>query len=127
MKVYVITKGEYSDYHICAVTLDEKNAETIRKFFSGDDEDERAEIESYETDIYTPIIEDKSFFRIWFEKNGEILVEKQEEIFTDSLNKFMKWGHTIFIDIFAYNDEQAKKIALDKYAEYKYRKVNNEL
>ena len=60
-------------------------------------------------------------------ENGEILVEKQEEIFTDSLNKFMKWGHTIFIDIFAYNDEQAKKIALDKYAEYKYRKVNNEL
>ena len=32
-KVYVITSGEYSDYHICAVTLDPKRAEKMKKFY----------------------------------------------------------------------------------------------
>lgn len=29
MKVYVITKGEYSDYMICDVTLDKEHAKKI--------------------------------------------------------------------------------------------------
>lgn len=29
-KAYVITKGTYSDYHICAVTLDKSRAEKLK-------------------------------------------------------------------------------------------------
>ena len=48
MKVYVITQGAYSDYHICAVTLDEKEAERLRKVY--DESYDRATVEEYETD-----------------------------------------------------------------------------
>lgn len=31
--IYVITKGEYSDYHICAATTNRERAEKLRKFY----------------------------------------------------------------------------------------------
>ena len=34
MKVYIITEGDYSDYHICAVTLEKKQAEQLKKYFA---------------------------------------------------------------------------------------------
>lgn len=48
MKVYVITQGIYSDYHICAVTLDAQEAERLRKVY--DESGDRARVEEYETD-----------------------------------------------------------------------------
>ena len=56
MKVYVITQGCYSDYHICAVTLDKDKAEQLRKMYTakesryGYSSSDVAEIEEYETD-----------------------------------------------------------------------------
>ena len=44
--IYVITKGIYSDYHICAVATDKTRAEELRLFFS--DQYEEANIEEYE-------------------------------------------------------------------------------
>lgn len=34
MKIYVITKGEYSDYHICAATTEKERAEFLRDMAS---------------------------------------------------------------------------------------------
>lgn len=54
MKVYVITQGCYSDYHICAVTLDKDKdkAERLQKLYSAKEGSymDNAEIEEYETD-----------------------------------------------------------------------------
>lgn len=49
MKAYVITQGCYSDYHICAVTLDKEKAEHLRKLALCHDSD-YVEIEEYELD-----------------------------------------------------------------------------
>ena len=43
MKVYVVTSGEYSDYHICGVTLDKPLAERWAEV-------EQGSAEEYETD-----------------------------------------------------------------------------
>lgn len=48
MIIYVITKGSYSDYHICDVTTDKARAEKLRKFYT--DNYDVAEIEEYDTD-----------------------------------------------------------------------------
>lgn len=37
MKIYVITKGEYSAYHICAATTDKDRAEMLKRMASTDD------------------------------------------------------------------------------------------
>lgn len=36
MKIYAITKGEYSGYHICALTADRAKAEKLRQIYSDD-------------------------------------------------------------------------------------------
>ena len=46
MTYYAITKGEYSDYHICAITADKDKAERLQKIYTDHYED--AEIEEYE-------------------------------------------------------------------------------
>lgn len=48
MVIYVITKGCYSDYHICDVTTDKVRAEKLRKFYT--DNYDEASIEEYDTD-----------------------------------------------------------------------------
>ena len=48
MKVYVITQGCYSDYHICAVATDEEKAKLLKKYYSC--RDDIAEIEEYDTE-----------------------------------------------------------------------------
>lgn len=47
-KVYVITCGEYSDYHICAVCSTRERAEELRPLYSN--RYDIAEIEEYEMD-----------------------------------------------------------------------------
>lgn len=34
MKIYIITKGDYSDYHICNVTTDYEKAKRYKKAYS---------------------------------------------------------------------------------------------
>lgn len=46
MKIYAITKGTYSDYHICALTVNKEKAEHLKKLYT--DEYDEAFIEIFE-------------------------------------------------------------------------------
>ena len=46
-KVYVVTKGEYSDYHICRVFLDKEEAERYKESISDESYDGEADIEEF--------------------------------------------------------------------------------
>lgn len=48
MIVYVITKGCYSDYHVCGVAIDRQAANRLKKLYS--DSVEEAYIEEYDTE-----------------------------------------------------------------------------
>lgn len=50
MKVYIITSGEYSDYHIEGVFLDKKKAEAFSKKASTDHYGANYDIEEFDTD-----------------------------------------------------------------------------
>lgn len=47
MKLYAVTKGDYSDYHIITLTADKEAAKKIAKMFSNS-EYGKAEVEEYE-------------------------------------------------------------------------------
>lgn len=47
MKIYIITNGDYSDYHICNVTTDYQKAKRYKEAYSGDIWGD-ARIEAYE-------------------------------------------------------------------------------
>ena len=48
MKIYIITRGSYSDYHICGVAVDLKEAERLQNINT--DEGDIACIETYDTE-----------------------------------------------------------------------------
>ena len=62
MKVYVLTSGCYSDYHIIGVTLSEDTAkEIVRKIDSTWDE---VYIEEYDTDFWSEFLRDGDMYQV---------------------------------------------------------------
>lgn len=127
MTAYVITKGEYSDYHICAVTLDKDKAEQLKKLFT--DEWHEVYIEEYEVDSHFPI--DYPYFIV--DKYSDRIEVK--EIQTDNyaceydygvVRRCHSRGNKVFYSICvkAKDKDHAKKIALDKIAQYKAEKLD---
>lgn len=130
MKVYVITKGAYSGYHICAVATDKKKAEILRKAFS--DSRDKAEIETYETDQFITEIENGFKLYDCVLKDGEdLLISRYPydlDYMTDSdfrVKRFSKGWYApgYGIKVWGKDEDHARKIAADKIAEYKARKA----
>lgn len=126
MKVYVITRGEYSDYHICGLTLDEEKAKIMQRHFSTDWDS--AEIEEYDTDEFNPVFEGKSLYSVIFYKNGGILEAKERslEYYDCTCPVFeCRFGENdvrIKVYVFAVSVDDAIKIASEKRAEYLAKK-----
>ena len=132
MKVYVITKGAYSDYHICAVATDKKKAEILKKAFDDKDGWREACIETYETDQFITEIENGFKLYNCALKDGEDLsistYLEDLDYMTDSdfrVKRFSKgWCAPGYgIKVWAKDEDHARKIAADKIAEYKARKA----
>lgn len=121
MTIYVVTKGEYSDYHIVAATLDKERAEKIAKKFS--DRWEECMVEEYE-DSEAAL---KHFWFITFKKGvNEIDICKNEDTCAYALhvlNRPIKRRDGIIeIYVAADTSEEAIKIASEKRAEYLAKK-----
>lgn len=119
-KVYVITKGDYSDYHICAVTLDKNRAEKLRKMFS--DHWNKAEIEEYTLDEektrrkYGVVFDVKGAFKRFCAEECDL----HDDGFIDDWNDDDD-GITIWVE--SADEAHALKIAQDRLAEYKAKKA----
>lgn len=120
MKVYVITAGEYSDYHICDVTIDPEQAEWLRRLHSGYNE---AEIEVFETNE-APVPKLRRIWSFSILPDGSVVPNDREELWTDDPNfpNAFKWGlynnsiDSVFCKVAAPDIATAQKIAFDKRA-----------
>ena len=74
MKIYVVTQGEYSDYHIITATTDKNIAEQIAKKFNGSHSWNQTYIEEYE-DAEMML---KPLYFIRFDKKGNVMECKFE-------------------------------------------------
>lgn len=135
MKVYVITQGEYSDYGICAVSLDKDDAERKCALLNRNVRcGEYCEIEEYDTDdlkVDTDEEVKKRFEMQVDEKTGEIEWFIESYLTFDSIDKIFYskkdcfgCGKDRFINVYATlpkdtTEEQAKKIMLDRVAKFK--------
>ena len=108
MKIYVVTDGIYSDYHIITATTDQATAAAIAKKFG-------AEIEEYEN---AEIMLHPLWF-IRFDKNGAVIEcreEKSDYGYEDAgLCKFDIHGH-VFVSIVADTVERAIKAGAERRA-----------
>ena len=117
--IYVITSGEYSDYHICAVATTELRAEELRKMYSNNYS--QAEIEAYDENVpsdswYHPV--STQYWEFLFDKKGNKQYARQ---YWDESNLPLKIYGTSEIrvsNIIADDESHAFKIACDKRAKY---------
>jgi len=72
-KVYVITKGYYSDYHICAVTAEKKRAEELKKMYT--DDYDAAKIEEYKLNECV----ERFLYGVVFDSNGNFVKIKADD------------------------------------------------
>lgn len=121
MKIYVITKGSYSDYHICAVSTNQKNAEKLQKIFS--DKWDQAMIEEYESDQYLTETESgMELYKCVTGKDGTILADMSiiNLDYMDDYDFQVRYlANKYIVYVWAKDSEHAKKIATDKIAEFK--------
>lgn len=117
VKIYVITKGEYSDYHICTVATDYAKAQILQKKFS--DKRDTAKIEKFDTEDYNNVFAGKNLYFICFDKNGNVT-----NVFVNHLDYFdpskkqviIYKDDTVEVYIFAFDEASAIKIAAEKRA-----------
>lgn len=147
--VYIITSGEYSDYHICAVTLDRDRAEKLKGLYAAIENNDYTDIEEYELDAV-----DKRFTESQLESGAvryyEIHIDyniSKKSTYVDQAFEIYKLkyvgdianekigrnncsfigGSEIWYNVNIYADpmttkEKAKKIALDRF----YKKLAEE-
>lgn len=124
MKIYVITKGSYSDYHICAVTTDKEKAERLALFYT--DRWDEAKVEEFEEDEIPDDCMPIYFVRY---KNGKWYIDNCgiESPDHEAEHAFFKRNYvrgtydfdSFYCDVMADDEEHAIKIAQDLYAKKK--------
>lgn len=128
MKIYIITKGRYSDYHICAVATDEKQAEKLAKMYTDNYDDAR--VEEYDTEEYTDRLaafdDTRLPFSVNFNDKGEVIsvwrqgadgFEPRIQERTCQYSRLLN-GERLRVYLYAPDEEAAVKIAAEKRAEY---------
>ena len=118
-KVYIITKGIYSDYHICAVTLSKTRAEKLKKLFS--DGWESAEIEEFVLDEAKP---ERTYGVMLSKSSGQFFRVALDEYDLRKSGEVNDWSddeHYI-IWVKARCEDSAVKAAYDIYAQYKAKR-----
>lgn len=119
-KVYVITKGEYSSYHICAVTLEKDKAEMLAKLFS--DSMDTAEIEEFDTDVVSRFLEHKRIYLCYYwEYKNEITVRKTDNIPNDFAPH--KTCNGAYVYVAADDEPMALKKASDLFAKFRAQEL----
>lgn len=119
MKVYVITKGEYSDYHICAVSVDKEKAKMLQKVYSTSYEE--ADIEEFDTDEEEERLKYNNVYSCWYHKSDYSVnvSESCGDYFRPDDLKVEKTRYGLYTNVLADTEEEALKIASDKFAKYR--------
>lgn len=111
-KVYVVTRGDYSDYHIITATTNKDIANQIAKKFG-------AKVEIYDnSEIYT-----KTVFGVTFNKVGDVMYcyELSEYDYPPN-NKIIQHKRNnqtcLYVEVEADDEQSAIKIAAKKRAKF---------
>lgn len=119
MKIYAITQGDYSDYHICALTISKEKAEKIKKLYTKNSGyEDAAMIEEYEDGE----VEDIKFFWRYDSEDDEVEIDKYAEC-NEKERAYKYSNHDSYCAyVWSHDAEHARKKAQDMIAQYKAEK-----
>lgn len=125
MKIYVVTDGDYSDYHICGVCTSRKTANELKDYVNRN-EFCGARIETYETDAWEDILNVGGFYEVGMRLDGSLYASKQEYDIEECYRRRNRVLHnrweSMYTFVVARDEDHAKKIASDLFAKYKAEK-----
>lgn len=119
MKVYVLTSGVYSDYHIVGVLLDEEQARIAAEVMS--DRHNDVEVETYDTDDLKFIKPGWKYWTIAFSERDHAIMDINCHNYFGSLdepNLFGAYHKNWYVDVYAEDEKHAIKNASDKLSKY---------
>lgn len=119
MKVYVLTCGEYSCYHIVGVLLDEEQAKIAAEVMSDSYND--IEVETYDTDELKFIKPGWKYWTIAFSERDHTIVDAfRDDYYLDALGepRLCAINHRWYVDVYAEDEDHAIKNASDKLSKY---------
>lgn len=128
MKVYVITKGKYSDYHICGVATDKETAEKLRVLNT--DKWDKADVEEFDTDDGVKDLEKYvPAFLVRYDADEDNCFAGRNRCSRDSLGVISEnigYSGPYFQEFIEHREgmteEKAKKIFFDDLAKYRAEK-----
>lgn len=125
MTIYVITKGSYSDYHICAVATDKKHAEKLAKIYT--DRMDDAKIEEYDTDAPADLLAGRVPYEVVFRGDGSVYRSTNRAecdwaltpgVYELDPRMLFSSPGALSVKLYAPDEETAVKVAAEKRAEY---------
>jgi len=117
MNIYIVTDGEYSDYHICRVFLKKENAEFYIRRLGGT-------IEVWNVGVGIEKLKQyKNIYLVRLDEQGnvkEITVKNTEYYFDDALEEGIGYddSQNIFVSVLANSEEEAIKVAKERRASF---------
>lgn len=118
--IYLVTKGEYSGYHVVAATTNREVAEKIKDKFSDDYSWGRCQIEEF-PDAEVML---KNLWNVYFKKNGDVWKCRESDSEydyhrkNDIIETIYKRDYDLIVVVEADTEEAAIKIAAEKRAKY---------
>ncbi len=119
MTVYVITSGEYSDYRICAVTLDPQKAERLKVIYDACDYT-GASIEEYEIDAHSDrLLAGDRLYAVIFDKRGNVQKVYDSTMYDSCEDIFQRIiDNSIVVKVFARDEDAAIKISAERRTKF---------
>lgn len=120
---YAVTDGDYSDYHIIAITDNKERAENIKKLYSSKYSEPMIE------EFFDGESKDEVLYDVWYETNGSYKLFLQNfdmnefsniNIVKENILRDDWWKYSVLV--MAKDENHAIKIAQDLWAEYKAKK-----
>lgn len=118
MKVYVLTSGEYSDYHIVGVLLDEEQARIAAEVMTTRYDD--VTVEEYDTDVLKFIKPGWKYWAVDFSEKTHSVVDVSYHDYFDALRepRFYERNKIWTVEVYAEDEDHAIKSASDKLDKY---------
>lgn len=120
---YAVTDGDYSDYHIIAITDDKERAENIKKLYTTNWSEPMIE------EFFDSESKDEALYSVRYDTDGSYNVSPRDfdsdnhfniNIINESVFHDDWWKYRVFV--MAKSRDQAIKIAQDLWAEYRAKK-----
>lgn len=117
MKVYVLTEGCYSAYHIIGVTLDEEQAKIAADALSN--RNFTVNCEEFETNDINIIKPGCNLWEIYFDEKTHAITRIYRSEYPDCLGTVQLMRNKTFcVEVYAEDKEHAIKYASDKLSKY---------